>query len=243
MWIVAFYTPTALFSLRPASSTSSGGKTLLVPTPFAIKMALLDVAIRTQGLEQARTQFSTIKGLQIAVRLGSQIVVNKTFTKILRLKEIKTKASEKDAAITKAKSERNWPFQKTIAYREYIQFTDDIGLAIEGSNVEQILPLLMQLNYLGKRGGFIQLRCVPETFSELPSDFTRLTEGVNGTFLLGTLQVLDDWGEKMTFDHANVFHQKAPITANKERIFRHIIIPYRPIQSSRSFTLYERLPA
>ncbi len=46
MWLIATYQPTSLFSLRPANATTSGGKTLLTPTPFALKMALLDAAIR-----------------------------------------------------------------------------------------------------------------------------------------------------------------------------------------------------
>ena len=45
MWMVARYAPTALFSLKPAAATSSGGKTLICPTPFSIKMALLDAAL------------------------------------------------------------------------------------------------------------------------------------------------------------------------------------------------------
>lgn len=44
LWVTARLTVNTFFSLRPASSTSSGGKTLLTPTPFALKMALLDVA-------------------------------------------------------------------------------------------------------------------------------------------------------------------------------------------------------
>jgi len=50
MWMIARYLPVAPFSLKPAAATSSGGKTLLVITPYAIKMALLDVAIRIMGI-------------------------------------------------------------------------------------------------------------------------------------------------------------------------------------------------
>ena len=49
MWLVSEYEASALFTLKPATATASGGKTLLVPTPFAIKMALLDVACRLAG--------------------------------------------------------------------------------------------------------------------------------------------------------------------------------------------------
>jgi hypothetical protein len=41
MWIIAHYLPVSFFSLKPAVATSSGGKTLLVPTPYALKMAFI----------------------------------------------------------------------------------------------------------------------------------------------------------------------------------------------------------
>ena len=50
MWVLATYQPTTFFSLKPSNATSSGGKTLLTPTPYAIKMGLLDAAIRTEGI-------------------------------------------------------------------------------------------------------------------------------------------------------------------------------------------------
>jgi len=45
-WLLAEYQPTALFSLKISSATSSVGKTLIVPTPYSIKMALVDAAFR-----------------------------------------------------------------------------------------------------------------------------------------------------------------------------------------------------
>ena len=51
MWLIAEYQPVSLFSLKNSLATSSGGKSLLVPTPYAFKMALLDAACRfSRGL-------------------------------------------------------------------------------------------------------------------------------------------------------------------------------------------------
>jgi len=243
MWTIAQYQPTSLFSLRPYTATTSGGKSLIAPTPFAVKMALLDVAIRVQGLERGKALFPAIRDLQIAVRLPQWIVVNNSFTKILRLKEIKTKASEKEAAIARAKAERQWPFQKTIAFREYVQFGGQLALAFQGMSPEDLTPLLIQVNYLGKRGGFIQLLPPLATIVSLPDDFTMLTEGVNGAFPFGTLQMVDDCGLSLTFDKANVYarDRQAQIQVGEDRIFHHVVLPYRPIRSSRGFTLYERI--
>jgi hypothetical protein len=51
-WLIAEYQPTALFSLKISSATSSVGKTLVVPTPYSIKMALVDAAFRTGLTDQ-----------------------------------------------------------------------------------------------------------------------------------------------------------------------------------------------
>lgn len=239
MWVIAEYQPTTFFSLRSQTATTSGGKSLIVPTPFAIKMALLDAALRTQGVERGQALFPGIRDLRVAVRLPRHIVVNNTFARILRIKEVKTKASEKQAAIAEAVASRLWPFQKTIAFREYVQFGGALALAFYGMAVEDVAPLLVQINYLGKRGGFVQLLRSPDPVDALPADFTLLTEGVTGTFPLGVLQMVDDCGGTLTFDKANVYNGKS-ITVGKDRVFHHVVLPYHPVRSSRSFTLYER---
>jgi hypothetical protein len=206
-------------------ATSSGGKTLIVPTPFAVKTALLDAAIRTQGLARGKELFSDLHALEIAVRLPCQVVVNNTFQRILRA--------------ARSPSPGQWPYQRTIGFREYVQFGGPMALAFRDMS-DSIMPLLTQVNYLGKRGGFIQLLSEPEDVEELPASFTLLTKGVNGAFPLGTLQMVDDWGAKLTFEHINIYSDKR-ITTGKHRVFHHVVLPHRPVRSSRGFTLYERL--
>ena len=50
-WLVVEYRPTALFSLKISLATSSVGKTLIVPTPYAIKMAYVDGGFRVGWTE------------------------------------------------------------------------------------------------------------------------------------------------------------------------------------------------
>lgn len=224
MWIIAEYQPTALFSLRPHTATSSGGKTLIVPTPFAIKSALLDVAIRTQGLAQGKQYFAALRDMEIAVRLPRRIVVNNTFSRVLRA--------------ARSPSPGQWPYQHTIAFREYVQFGGPMSLAFRGPLDAAILhTLLPQVNYLGRRGSFVQLCTSPETTDTLPEEFTVLTQGFGESFPLGTLQVVDDWGQALTFERLNVYSDER-ITAGQHRIFHHIVLPHRPVQSSRTYTLY-----
>jgi hypothetical protein len=54
------------------------------------------------------------------------------------------------------------------------------------------------------------------------------------------MQQLDDCDETLTFEKVNIY-TTARITLGKERVLRHVILPYRVSASSRSYTLYERV--
>ena len=236
-WLAARYQPTTMFSLKPASATSSGGKTLLCPTPFALKMALLDVAIRTQGLERGEVLFKTICQLRIALKPPEQTVVNNTFTKILR----PHKSGPKDANGTGLMT----PMGNTIAFREYVSFHGEMVLIFQGMPAEELSPLLLNLNYVGKRGGFLQLLAPPElktwTDDALKTNgYTLLTEPATEFSVNGLLQLLDDCGPKMTFAHANIY-SGTRITLGKERILHHVVLPYRLVRSSKGYSYYERV--
>lgn len=135
----------------------------------------------------------------------------------------------------------------TIAYREYVAFGGSIGLAAQlaGDALPPVLAsLFMQINYLGKRGGFLQLQSLPHTLddaalAELPG-WVGLTESQTSFSFGGTLQMLDDCAPTMTFEHADIYSGKR-ITLGKERVLRHVVLPYQLKRSSRSFSLYERI--
>lgn len=237
MWTIARFASTSLFSLRPANATTSGGKSLLTPTPFSIKMSLLDVAIRVYGVGRGRERFPQIRDFKVAVNLPQQIMVNNTFIKILR----PHKQGIKDQLGTGLAG----PMGSTITYREFIQFGGEVQIALSSNASEgtvlSLPQLLSQVHYLGKRGGFMQFLGYEES-EELPEQFTVVTGGAMDTFELGgTLQLLDDCGPKMTFDHANVYTRKRlGINQVAGRILRPVILPYRMARSSRGYTLYER---
>ncbi len=244
MWLVARYLPVSLFSLKSASATASGGKTLLVPTPFALKMALLDAAIRTRGLAEGERVFPLLRDLSIWLEAPRNLVVIKGFGKIQRL--LKDKSNADKASLAQAKGQ--WPMQPTIAYREYVYYRDAFQLAFAMPDGSDVLPelsqLLAQVNYLGKRGSFIQLMEPPHSIEQLPEhQFIHLTPSAVEPFRMdGTLQMLDDCGVSLSFAHANVYDAKR-ITAGKERIIRHVVLPYRVLRSSRSYSWYQHIRA
>ncbi len=237
MWHIANYEPTALFSLRPANATTSGGKTLLTPTPFAIKMALLDVTYRVYGNEAAKKWFPYLRDAQIAVCLPDNLVVIKTFIKILR----PHKSGAKDMFGTGLVG----PMGNTISYRELVQFGGNVQIAVTTMADEEMPPidtLLSHIHYLGKRGGFFQY--VGRTSADqLPKKFTHINPEPGAPFsAFGTMQLLDDFGSKMSLTHADVFNNKGlSIGKPNGRLLNPVILPYRLSKSSRSYSLYEKI--
>lgn len=272
-WITLTYAPATFFSLRPAHATSSGGKTLLCPTAFALKMALLNASIQTVGLEEGRRRFTTLRDLRIALRLPEQITVLKSFAKIQRPVEIKDSKGKDETVeefqarvqqkIAELMAKGQYPFRPTIAYREFVQFgnptiapydertdrertLDDYTFDVAcTSPAGEIVPwlgeTLLAINYLGKRGGFVQPLFPPAVRDELNvTTFTEITRDSKAVLLDGTLQMLDDCGPALTFEQANIYSSKR-ITLGKDRVLRHVVLPYRLDRSSRGYSHYVRI--
>lgn len=233
MWLIAEYQPTALFSLKPAWATSSGGKSLLVPTPYAVKMALLDAACRTAGVVVARETWPWLRDLTVALRPPERMVVTNLFARILKPRRTSAKPGTSHAG----------PLGKTIAFREYVYFDGPLGIALDGEidDWSHLEDWLLQVNYLGKRGGFVQLLGPPTPAETLPSGFVVVDDDPTRPFLAdGIIQQLDDCDASLTFEKADIYSGKH-IRLGKERVLHHIVLPYRLVRSSKGFSYYERI--
>ena len=217
------YLPTSLFSLKNSSSTNSGAKSLLLPSPFAIKMALLNLAITIGGdiekLERKKSkEFTFIKDAKIGFYLnsGSSFCVNNSFVKILK------------------PAREGGGLQQTVSFREYVYISHPLEIIFDVENEEAkqyLKTYLHKINYFGKRGCFFQFI----EYSDTPNNINVLRFKVDAD-LSGVLQEYDDFNEKSTFDMVNNFS----LTTNKrdKEIF---VLPIRKISSSKSFSHYKIL--
>jgi hypothetical protein len=241
MWLIAPYEPVTLFTLKSGLATATGAKTLLVPTPFAIRTALLDIAIRVEGVEHGPDAFSLISKLDICLSLPAYASVTNLFAKILKP--------------TRSDKEKAEAMQQTIAFREYVHWQGMLALGFgeEATVLDRIAEWLPHLNYLGRRGGFIQLKPPLEYIENdvVPDKFTSLTRSavdqngktVSDQFPLGLMQMVDDWGPTLTYEKANVFDE-ATISrpgTGQDRLRYGVVVPYQFRRAGRSYTLYERI--
>jgi hypothetical protein len=244
-WLIVRYSPVSLFSLRSTTSTSKGGKALLVPTPYAVKMALIDAIHRGASPDdyevRGRRVFDAVKARRIRIRPPAVCVVQNTFVKI-RQEERGGQAGH---------------YVPTIAYREVVFLKGELEIAIESSGwtreeVALVHEAAMHVNYFGKRGSFFQFLDKKEVDS-LPDGFT-ITGGDGvaamsigpGAIPYRTSQFLDDFGPDLCkakdgYDRISTFGSK-PITLGKHRELVSTLIPYRMVQATRSFTRYSSSP-
>jgi hypothetical protein len=230
MWVIAEYEATTLFTLKPAMATASGGRTLLVPTPFAIKMALLDAACRLEGQSAGAAAWeSWLRGLVVALRPAPTVVVNNTFIKVLKPRRNPAEPGSQDEGF----------FQRTIAYREYACLAGTFAIALSGDDVdtEQAGRWLLNLNYLGKRGSFIQLVQPPILVDDLPNDFIVIDGQIRPFDLAALLTQLDDVDENVRFEQVNIYSD-SPLRLGRDRLLRHVVLPYRLVSSSRGYSYY-----
>lgn len=223
-YLVAHYVPTALFSLKDSQATNAAGKTLLVPSPYAVKMALLDVAARSQGLATAQEVFTWLKLLEVRPSPPQLACVTNAFIKIQRPPK---------------NHEPLEPFKPTIAFREYAQFQGELRLAFEiGSlkpvQLEMFNRLLLRVNYFGKRGGFMQFTGFSE-LEELDASFVTMT-GDQKPSSGSVMHYLDDFGPKMTWDKADIYAKDKP-----DREIKTALLPYQLKRSSKRSSLYWRV--
>jgi hypothetical protein len=239
--MIAAYRPVTLFSLRMTHATSKGGKTLVVPTPYSVKMALLDTCFRRfppeEAFQRAQEVFGWLKRREVRVRPPEHCVVNNTFVRVLDW----------------SREPVEGPFKNTIAYREFAFFEGDellVALGIAGLNDEDrsiLEQLLAHINSLGKRGGFWQFVGSERAGGTLPFGFTvpRTEASFEQIASYAMTQALDDFGDALCaaddgFDRVSTYGS-GPVRLGEHRILTATAIPYRRRSASRHFTWYQRV--
>jgi len=232
-WLILHYDPVSLFSLRTTYSTSSGGKTLLIPTPYTFKLALVSAGFRMGGEKNAREIFDVIKGQEIKFSPPEHLTVNHTFIKIKR--EPKQKTPEQ-------------PFNSSIAFREFCYYQGEMQIAVQlqglpKQEVDQLVEAAAHIHYFGKQGsffqftGFEQIEALSKGFMlHVPEELELADTHYQVT------QYLDDLGEVQTkdlFERINTYSSKT-LELHKHRILKQYLLPYHLKRENNRYSYYRR---
>lgn len=209
------YQPTNLFSLKESNSTNSGAKSLLLPSPYSIKMALFNQAITIDGKDifedKKSKEFAFIKDAKIEYRVSGSFCVNNCFVTIQSL--------------------RDGTYRGKPSFREYIYLSDKIEIIfdVKSEEIKQYLQKYLHcINYFGKRGCFFQF----VGYRDKPSE-PNIKEFDVTAFVAGILQEYDDISSKAQFKNVDNFD-----SANALREKRILVIPVKNVNSSKSYTHY-----
>jgi hypothetical protein len=212
----AIYQPTNLFSLKESNSTNSGAKSLLLPSPYSIKMAIFNHAITIDGIEQFENRRSKevayIRDAEIEYLISGSFCVNNCFVTIQSL--------------------RDGTYRGKPSFREYIYLSDKIEIIFEvqDENAKSFLQkYLHRINYFGKRGCFFQF----VRYNENPIA-SNVEEFEINNFKQGILQEYDDMPGNAEFKHLNNFD-----SATIKRSKKILLIPVINENSSKSYTHYK----
>jgi hypothetical protein len=228
-WLLFEYRPTSLFSLKTSLATSAVGKSLVIPTPYSIKMAFVDASFRVGHSDADCAEI--LQGLissDVRIRSTVYVCVTQTFVKIRQ--EPKTPRLYE-------------PYIDTIAYRELVHCAGIWGWAFDLASLPQDIPdrlvkLAPCINYVGKRGSFIQYEEVFRV-ADLGPEYTQpLKPGEAWTLPKRVhIAVLDDFGPEADLTIMSSF-SKNRAERGKHRVFTETIVPVGIVNSGPGFTEY-----
>ncbi|KOP27688.1 hypothetical protein AMR41_03690 [Hapalosiphon sp. MRB220] len=230
-WLTVSYQPVSLFTLKRSDATSMAARSNLIPTPYAIKMALLKALLESQGKHHQddfeiwiKKEFSWIRDLQIYLLPPEQLVVNRNGYKLRYYDQTADKADKNRPTI---------PMQDGFVFREWIHLQGELKIcAGECDNLAELTQLFAQINYFGKKGCFFQF--LPDATQQ--TDTPTFTPDPSTSF---TVQPMDDLGKKTTFNRINPFsNDKAQI--DKDRIIEPGFLPLRLRSTSARYDFYQR---
>jgi hypothetical protein len=228
-WLISEFAPTAPFSLKVSSATSSVGRTLVIPTPYSIKMALVDSAFRARFSDTDCAEIlRALTKVDVRIAPAPETVVTHTFVKV--------RQESRDADPLR-------PYGPTIAYREIAYLSSSTKWAFDLATAEDTLVtrmpvLLAHISYIGKRGSFFRFVHLFRATTLGPE----YTQPVNrrGTWsppARAHIVSLDDFGPDADLETLSSFTDKRP-RRDRHRRFVETIIPVGIVNMGPGFTRY-----
>jgi hypothetical protein len=230
-WLVAEYQPTALFSLKASSATSSVGKTLIVPTPYGIKMAFVDAAFRARLSDNECADFlESLVRVDIRVAPTDVAAVTHTFVKVRQ---------------ESRGGDPLEPYIASIAYREVVhhhgRWLWGFDLACgDDMLAERLVRIAPHVSYIGKRGSFIQFQGLSRVM-ELTNEFTQSVQNDSPWSPPPRAHVvsLDDFGPEADLETLSAFTDRSP-KRDRHRKFVETIVPMGLVNTGPGFSEYRK---
>lgn len=146
MWLGAEYEFGSMFSYRIPNFSPSFALSSPIPGPSTIKLAIVATAIeRSKNLDYGKDIFDIIKSSKVLIKLPERISISKALIK--RLKRM-----------------REGYIDKTFGIREYVHFSEPLGVYIQisSSRKDEIKEIMRRVKYFGTSDSLVTCKCIRE---------------------------------------------------------------------------------
>lgn len=227
----------SLFSLRAVTTNAFTARTLLCPTPAALKMALLSRLIERDGISHtpdeilalAQDHLAWLAPLRVAWFAPSVLAVSAVTMTVLKDDNGKT------------------PLIRSVGMREYVHFDEPFGLAIGPVPQDRQLDLVYAieaLRALGVAESLVQPVAPPTWHHDAPAGFVWLTTtATDGGLPEGEVCMLDDLGRAPNFERLSVYRpaEARYVPRLGDDRVRHLVnLPLRQRRQSLNGRIVER---
>ena len=192
-------------------------------------MALIDAAFRVGNtMEQCAELLRALKAVDVRIAPSFAAVVTNTFVKIRQEPKVPSPQS---------------PYISSIAYRELVYSRGIWSWAFDLVSCDEVLAaqlvrLTPHVNYVGKRGSFLQFLGRLYRRTELGSSFTQPLAGRDFAVPARShVRSLDDFGPDADLETLSSFTSK-PAKRAKHRRFVETVIPVGVSNTGPGFTEY-----
>lgn len=226
-WIAARLYFAGLFSYRIPNLSPSYALSSPVPSPAALRLALVETAIRSRGsVGFGEEIFNLVKAVPIEVEPPQKISVMKFFIKRLKPSKSTAKGCEESFGI-----------------REYCHFIGPVRVFMHLSKSEEvILNIFRQLRRLGTTDSI--LFCSAELQEEAP-DLNLTWKSIESVkpdisnFQRRPVVTLNELDKKADFSQVNPYSKK-----RRGQLFvsQTYLLPLQEIKKGMNFVLYEKVP-
>lgn len=180
-WLIAEFHIPNLFSFKKIKASNTSAKTLLIPTPFAVKTAIVASAINHTGnVKKGKEMFEIVKNLEIRFKPPKKAIINQNQRSIT---SIRGKGSKKEG-------NKRYEYNSKPAFKEYVKFSEEnFKIAFElneelekEENKEFFLKFLRKVTHLGGGESFVQFmnyeitEKLDDNYSKKLEDFDDLTK-------------------------------------------------------------------
>jgi hypothetical protein len=236
-WLVFRYIPISLFSLKSSRATSTAGKTLLTPTPYAVKMAILDAAVSHRLTGNPGDLVHSLAAANLRIGVPQHACVTGTIQSV----------RQETRDVERKRKPNSPPYRGTIAFREVVHHQGRLSLAFDLKTCSrELVPLLLEaapaINYFGKRGSFFQYVSGALQTSLEPSFAQPIDESGRSMPAPGQRAMLDDFGARASFEALNSF-ASTEARRNVDRRFVETMVPMEVHNAGPGFVHYRILGA